>query len=135
MNSLLREENNDFLFDVLDKNVYSAKKKIDIKKKYRLDDLYVVWNKNDKDINYLLCTYNQLQNYYVEVLTNTVSRQDDDSEACYFPLLNSKNRCNQKVNYYELIYLYNKLRNTSIPKLEDKCNVADGDNKITVKMK
>ena len=135
MNSLLWEENNDFLFDALDKNIYSSKKKIDIKKKYRLDDLYVVWNKNDKDTNYLLCTYSQLQNYYVEVLTNAVTRPNDDIETCYFPLLNTNSRYNQKVNFYELIYLYDKLRNVSVPKLEDKCNGTSDGKKITVKIK
>lgn len=135
MNSLLQEENNDFLFDALDKNIYSAKKKVNKKKKYRLDDLYVVWNKNDKDTNYLLCTYNQLQNYYVEVLTNTVIRPDDDIEVCYFPSLNTHNRYNQKVNYYELICLYDNLRNASVPKLEDKCKGTSGGKKVTVKIK
>lgn len=135
MNSLLREDNNDFIFDVLDETVYLAKKKVNKNKKYRLDDLYVVWNKNDKDINYLLCTYNQLQNYYVEVLTNTVIRPDDDIEACYFPLLNTHSRYNHKVNYYELIHLYNKLRNASIPSLENKRNWIDNDKKTKVKIK
>ena len=135
MNSLLREDNNDFIFDVLDKNIYLAKKKVNKNKKYRLDDLYVVWNKNDKDINYLLCTYNPLQNYYVEVLTNTVIRLDDDIEVCYFPSLNTHSRYNHKVNYYELIHLYNKLRNASIPSLENKRNWIDNDKKTKVKIK
>lgn len=133
MNSLLWEENNDFLFDAFDKNIYLVKKKVNKNKKYRLDDLYVVWNKNDKDINYLLCTYNQLQNYYIEVLTNTVIRPDNDIEACYFPLLNTHSRYNHKVNYYELIHLYNKLRNASIPSLENKSDWIDNDKKVMVK--
>ena len=133
MNSLLREENNDFLFDVLDKNIYSVRKQIDKKKKYRLDNLYVVWNKNDKDINYLLCTYNHLQNYYIEVLTNTVIRPDNDIEACYFPLLNTHSRYNYKVNYYELIHLYDKLRNASIPSLENKSDWIDNGKLIKLK--
>ena len=133
MNSLLQEENNDFIFGVLDENIYSVRKQIDKKKKYRLDDLYVVWNKNDKDINYFLCTYNHLQNYYIEVLTNTVIRPDNDIEACYFPLLNTHSRYNHKVNYYELIHLYNKLRNASIPSLENKSDWIDNDKKVMVK--
>ena len=133
MNSLLREENNDFIFGVLDENIYSVRKQVDKKKKYRLDDLYVVWNKNDKDINYFLCTYNHLQNYYIEVLTNTVIRPDNDIEACYFPLLNTHSRYNHKVNYYELIHLYNKLRNASIPSLENKSDWIDNDKKVMVK--
>lgn len=135
MNSLLWEENNDFLFDAFDKNIYLVKKKVNKNKKYRLDDLYVVWNKNDKDINYLLCTYNHLQNYYIEVLTNTVIRLDDDIEVCYFPSLNTHSRYNKKVNYYELIHLYDKLRNASVTKLEDKCNWIDNDKKAKVKIK
>lgn len=134
MNSLLQEENNDFIFGVLDENIYSVRKQVDKKKKYRLDDLYVVWNKNDKDINYFLCTYNHLQNYYIEVLTNTVIRPDNDIEACYFPLLNTHSRYNHKVNYYELIHLYNKLRNASISSFDDK-SVKDGDNDKLIKLK
>lgn len=133
MNSLLQEENNDFIFGVLDENIYSVRKQVDKKKKYRLDDLYVVWNKNDKDINYFLCTYNHLQNYYIEVLTNTVIRPDNDIEACYFPLLNTYSRYNHKVNYYELIHLYNKLRNASIPSLENKSDWIDSGKKEIVK--
>ena len=133
MNSLLQEENNDFIFGVLDENIYSVRKQVDKKKKYRLDDLYVVWNKNDKYINYFLCTYNHLQNYYIEVLTNTVIRPDNDIEACYFPLLNTHSRYNHKVNYYELIHLYNKLRNASIPSLENKSDWIDNDKKVMVK--
>ena len=137
MNPLLQEENNDFLFDVLDKNIYSVRKQIDKKKKYRLDNLYVVWNKNDKDINYLLCTYNHLQNYYIEVLTNTVIRPDSNIEENYLPLilgeLNIKINMHKKLNYYELIYLYNKIRNISVPNLEDKHNVIDSGKKVMVK--
>ena len=137
MNSLLQEENNDFIFGVLDENIYSVRKQVDKKKKYRLDDLYVVWNKNDKDINYFLCTYNHLQNYYIEVLTNTVIRPDSNIEENYLPLilgeLNIKINMHKKLNYYELIYLYNKIRNISVPNLEDKNNVIDSGKKVMVK--
>lgn len=137
MNPLLQEENNDFIFGVLDENIYSVRKQVDKKKKYRLDDLYVVWNKNDKDINYLLCTYNHLQNYYIEVLTNTVIRPDSNIEENYLPLilgeLNIKINMHKKLNYYELIYLYNKIRNISVPNLEDKHNVIDSGKKVMVK--
>lgn len=137
MNPLLQEENNDFIFGVLDENIYSVRKQVDKKKKYRLDDLYVVWNKNDKDINYLLCTYNHLQNYYIEVLTNTVIRPDSNIEENYLPLilgeLNIKINMHKKLNYYELIYLYNKIRNISVPNLEDKHNVIDSGKKEMVK--
>ncbi len=135
--SLLQEENNDFIFGVLDENIYSVRKQVDKKKKYRLDDLYVVWNKNDKDINYFLCTYNHLQNYYIEVLTNTVIRPDSNIEENYLPLilgeLNIKINMHKKLNYYELIYLYNKIRNISVPNLEDKNNVIDSGKKVMVK--
>ena len=137
MNPLLQEENNDFIFGVLDENIYSVRKQVDKKKKYRLDDLYVVWNKNDKDINYLLCTYNHLQNYYIEVLKNTVIRPDSNIEENYLPLilgeLNIKINMHKKINYYELIYLYNKIRNISVPNLEDKHYVIDSGKKEIVK--
>ncbi len=135
MNSLLREENSEFLFDVLDENVYSAKKLINEKtKKYRVSDLYLISAKGKERINYFLCTYNPLYNCYIEVLTNNIIEPDSDIEENYLPsILNELNiriSLHKKLNYYELIYLYDKLRKMPIINLEDKCILVDGDNLI-----
>ena len=135
MNSLLWEENNDFIFNVLDENVYSAKKLINEKtKKYRVSDLYLISANGKERINYFLCTYNPLYNCYIEVLTNHIIEPDSDIEENYLPSilneLNIKISLHKKLNYYELIYLYNELRKMSIINLEDKCNLVDGDNLI-----
>lgn len=135
MNSLLREENNDFIFNVLDENVYSAKKLINEKtKKYRVSDLYLISAKGKERINYFLCTYNPLYNCYIEVLTNNIIEPDSDIEENYLPsILNELNiriSLHKKLNYYELIYLYDKLRKMPIINLEDKCILVDGDNLI-----
>lgn len=85
-------------------------------------------------INYFLCTYNPLYNCYIEVLTNHIIEPDSDIEENYLPSilneLNIKISLHKKLNYYELIYLYNELRKMSIINLEDKCNLVDGDNLI-----
>lgn len=39
----------------------------------------------------------------------------------------------KKLNYYELIYLYDKIRNISVPNLEDKHNGIDIGKKVMVK--
>lgn len=139
MNSLLREDNNDFLFDVLDKNVYSAKKQINEKIKYKVSDLYLISAKGKERINYFLCTYNPLYNCYIEVLTNHFIESDNATEEIYLPLilseLNIKINMHKKLNYYELIYLYNELRNISGPNLENGCNGIDSIKKATVKIK
>ena len=140
MNSLLREENNDFIFNVLDENVYSAKKLINEKtKKYRVSDLYLISAKGKERINYFLCTYNPLYNCYIEVLTNRIIKPDNDTVEKYLPLilseLNIKINMHKKLNYYELIYLYDKLRNISGPNLENGCNGIDSIKKATVKIK
>lgn len=140
MNSLLREENNDFIFNVLDENVYSAKKLINEKtKKYRVSDLYLISAKGKERINYFLCTYNPLYNCYIEVLTNNIIVPDSDIEENYLPSilneLNIKISLHKKLNYYELIYLYDKLRNISGPNLENGCNGIDSIKKATVKIK
>ena len=141
MNSLLREENNDFIFNVLDENVYSAKKLINEKtKKYRVSDLYLISAKGKERINYFLCTYNPLYNCYIEVLTNNIIEPDNDIEEIeenYLPSilneLNIKISLQKKLNYYELIYLYDKLRKMPIINLEDKCNLVDSGKKEMVK--
>ena len=138
MNSLLREENSEFLFDVLDENVYSAKKLINEKtKKYRVSDLYLISAKGKERINYFLCTYNPLYNCYIEVLTNNIIEPDSDIEENYLPsILNELNiriSLHKKLNYYELIYLYDKIRNISVPNLVDKHNVIDSGKKEMVK--
>ena len=138
MNSLLREENNDFIFNVLDENVYSAKKLINEKtKKYRVSDLYLISAKGKERINYFLCTYNPLYNCYIEVLTNHIIEPDSDIEENYLPSilneLNIKISLQKKLNYYELIYLYDKLRKMPIINLEDKCNLVDSGKKEMVK--
>lgn len=133
MNSLLREENSEFLFDVLDENVYSAKKQINEKTiEYKVSDLYLISAKGKEKINYFLCTYNPLYNCYIEVLTNRIIEPDNDVEKYYLPLilneLNIKISSHKKINYYELIYLYNKLGKMSVINLEDKCNLVDNGN-------
>lgn len=138
MNSLLREENNDFIFNVLDENVYFAKKQINEKiKKYRVSDLYLISSKGKERIKYFLCTYNPLYNCYIEVLTNNIIEPDSDIEENYLPSilneLNIKISLYKKLNYYELIYLYDKIRNISVPNLEDKHNVIDSVKKVMVK--
>lgn len=137
MNYLLREENNDFIFNVLDENVYSAKKQINEKIKYKVPDLYLISAKGEKKINYFLCTYNPLYNCYIEVLTNNIINPDSDIEDNYLPLilseLNIKINMHKKLNYYELIYLYDKIRNIFVPNLEDKHNVIDRGKKVMVK--
>ena len=138
MNSLLREENNDFIFNVLDENVYFAKKLINEKaKKYRVSDLYVISAKGKERINYFLCTYNPLYNCYIEVLTNNIIVPDSDIEENYLPSilneLNIKISLHKKLNYYELIYLYDKIRKMPIINLEDKCNLVDSGKKEMVK--
>ena len=140
MNSLLREDNNDFLFDVLDENIYSAKKQINEKTiKYKVSDLYLISAKGKEKINYFLCTYNPLYNCYIEVLTNRIIEPDNDTVEKYLPLilseLNIKINMHKKLNYYELIYLYNELGKMSITNLEDKCNLVDSGKKATVKIK
>lgn len=139
MNSLLREDNNDFIFDVLDENVYSAKKQINEKIKYKVSDLYLISAKGKEKINYFLCTYNPLYNCYIEVLTNRIIEPDNDTVEKYLPLilskLNIKINMHKKLNYYELIYLYNELGKMSITNLEDKCNLVDSGKKATVKIK
>ena len=138
MNSLLREENSEFLFDVLDENVYSVKKQINEKTiKYKVSDLYLISAKGKERINYFLCTYNPLYNCYIEVLTNNIIVPDSDIEENYLPSilneLNIKISLHKKLNYYELIYLYDKIRNISVPNLEDKHNVIDSGKKVMVK--
>ena len=138
MNSLLREENKDFIFNVLDENVYFAKKLINEKtKKYRVCDLYLISAKGKERINYFLCTYNPLYNCYIEVLTNNIIEPDSDIEENYLPSilneLNIKISLQKKLNYYELIYLYDKIRNISVPNLEDKHNVIDSGKKVVAK--
>ena len=138
MNSLLREENSEFLFDVLDENVYSVKKQINEKTiKYKVSDLYLISAKGKERINYFLCTYNPLYNCYIEVLTNNIIEPDSDIEENYLPSilyeLNIKISLHKKLNYYELIYLYDKIRNISVPNLEDKHNVIDSGKKVMVK--
>lgn len=133
MNSLLREENSDFLFDILDENVYSAKKQINEKTiKYKVSDLYLISAKGKEKINYFLCTYNPLYNCYIEVLTNRIIEPDNDVEKHYLPFilneLNIKAGLHKKINYYELIYLYNKLGKMSVTNLEDKYNMVDSGN-------
>ena len=139
MNSLLREDNNDFIFDVLDENIYSAKKQINGKIKYKVSDLYLISAKGKEKINYFLCTYNPLYNCYIEVLTNRIIKPDNDTVEKYLPLilseLNIKINMHKKLNYYELIYLYDKLRNISGPNLENGCNGIDSIKKATVKIK
>ena len=139
MNSLLREDNNDFIFDVLDENVYSAKKLINEKIKYKVSDLYLISAKGKEKINYFLCTYNPLYNCYIEVLTNRIIEPDNDVEKYYLPLilneLNIKTNLHKKINYYELIYLYNELGKMSITNLEDKCNLVDSGKKVMAKNK
>ena len=140
MNPLLREENNDFIFNVLDENVYFAKKLINEKtKKYRVSDLYLISAKGKERINYFLCTYNPLYNCYIEVLTNRIIEPDNDVEKYYLPLilneLNIKTNLHKKINYYELIYLYNELGKISDPNLENGCNGIDSIKKATVKIK
>lgn len=137
MNSLLREDNNDFIFDVLDENVYSAKKQINEKIKYKVSDLYLINVKGKERINHFLCTYNPLYNCYIEVLTNNIIEPDSDIEENYLPSilneLNIKISLHKKLNYYELIYLYDKIRNISVSNLEDKHNVIDSGKKEMVK--
>ena len=137
MNSLLREENKDFIFSVLDENVYFAKKLINEKIKYKVSDLYLISAKGKERINYFLCTYNPLYNCYIEVLTNNIIEPDSDIEENYLPSilneLNIKISLHKKLNYYELIYLYDKIRNISASNLEDKHNVIDSDKKVMVK--
>ena len=140
MNSLLREDNNDFLFDVLDENVYSVKKLVNEKiVKYKVSDLYLISAKGKEKINYFLCTYNPLYNCYIEVLTNRIIEPDNDVEKYYLPLilneLNIKTNLHKKINYYELIYLYNELGKISDPNLENGCNGIDSIKKATVKIK
>mgnify|MGYP004499213127 CR=1 FL=1 len=140
MNSLLREENKDFIFNVLDENVYFAKKLINEKtKKYRVSDLYLISAKGKERINYFLCTYNPLYNCYIEVLTNNIIEPDSDIEENYLPSilneLNIKISLHKKLNYYELIYLYDKIRNISVPNLEDKHNLIDSGKKVMFKNK
>ena len=81
-----------------------------------------------------LCTYNPLYNCYIEVLTNNIIEPDSDIEENYLPsILNELNiriSLHKKLNYYELIYLYDKLRKMPIINLEDKCILVDGDNLI-----
>lgn len=139
MNSLLREENNDFIFNVLDENVYFAKKLINEKtKKYRVSDLYLISAKGKERINYFLCTYNPFYNCYIEVLTNNIIEPDSNIEENYLPSilneLNIKISLHKKLNYYELIYLYDKIRNISASNLEDKHNVIDSGKKVMVKI-
>ena len=138
MNSLLREENSEFLFDVLDENVYSVKKQINEKTiKYKVSDLYLISAKGKERINYFLCTYNPLYNCYIEVLTNNIIVPDSDIEENYLPSilneLNIKISLHKKLNYYELIYLYDKIRKMPIINLEDKCNLVDSGKKEMVK--
>ena len=138
MNYLLREENKDFIFNVLDENVYFAKKLINEKtKKYRVSDLYLISAKGKERINYFLCTYNPLYNCYIEVLTNHIIEPDSDIEENYLPSilneLNIKISLHKKLNYYELIYLYDKIRNIFVPNLEDKHNLIDSGKKVIVK--
>ena len=137
MNSLLREENKDFIFSVLDENVYFAKKLINEKIKYKVSDLYLISAKGKERINYFLCTYNPLYNCYIEVLTNNIIEPDSDIEENYLPSilneLNIKISLHKKLNYYELIYLYDKIRNISVPNLEDKHNLIDSGKKVIVK--
>lgn len=139
MNPLLQEENNDFIFDVLDKNIYSVRKLINEKtKKYRVSDLYLISVKGKERINYFLCTYNPLCNCYIEVLTNNIIEPDSDIEEKYLPSilneLNIKISLHKKLNYHELIYLYDKIRNISASNLEDKHNVIDSGKKVMVKI-
>ena len=140
MDSLLREDNNDFLFDVLDENVYSVKKLVNERIiKYKVSDLYLINVKGKEKINHFLCTYNPLYNCYIEVLTNHFIESDNATEEIYLPLilssLNIKINMHKKLNYYELIYLYNELRNISGPNLENGCNGIDSIKKATVKIK
>ena len=139
MNYLLREENKDFIFNVLDENVYFEKKQINEKIKYKVSDLYLISAKGKERINYFLCIYNPLYNFYIEALTNNIIEPDSDIEENYLPLilseLNIKINMHKKLNYYELIYLYDKIRNISVPNLEDKHNVIDRGKKATVKIK
>lgn len=94
--------------------------------------------KGKERINYFLCTYNPLCNCYIEVLTNNIIEPDSDIEENYLPSilneLNIKISLHKKLNYYELIYLYDKIRNISASNLEDKHNVNDSGKKVMVKI-
>ena len=62
---------------------------------------------------------------------------DSDIEENYLPSilneLNIKISLHKKLNYYELIYLYDKIRKMPIINLEDKCNLVDSGKKEMVK--
>ena len=80
-------------------------------------------------VYYFSCTFNSLQNYYIEVLTNTDIKADENIDVCHLPTFLSELHLNYigYLNYYELIYLYNKLRNLSGANLEDKHNGIESD--------
>ena len=73
------------------------------------------------------------------MLTNRIIEPDNDTVEKYLPLilseLNIKINMHKKLNYYELIYLYNELGKMSITNLEDKRNLVDSGKKATVKIK
>lgn len=110
--NLIGENSQEFSFEQTDENVYSVKKKINKKIKFNKSDLYLVKTNGDNKTNYFLCTFNSYQDYYNEVLTDTIIRAEENIEIYYLPtLLNKFNLNIQKtLNYYELIYFYNKLR-------------------------
>lgn len=85
---------------------------INKKIKFNISNLYLVKTTDDNKTNYFLCTFNSYQDYYNEVLTDTIKRSEENIEIYYLPtLLNKFNLNIQKtLNYYELIYFYNKLR-------------------------
>lgn len=110
--NLIGENSQEFSFEQTDENVYSVKKKINKKIKFNISNLYLVKTTDDNKTNYFLCTFNSYQDYYNEVLTDTIIRAKENIEIYYLPtLLNEFNLNIQKtLNYYELIYFYNKLR-------------------------
>lgn len=117
MNNIVKKSNiKEFSYD---------KKQIMKQIKYNITDLFIVKAVWENKFYYFLCTFNSLQNYYIEVLTNAVIKSDENIDVCHLPTFLNELNINYigYLNYYELIYLYNKLRNMYLDYNKiDKCD-------------